>query len=152
MMNEERSTAGGIVEARLRIILCSLAVLVFLITPAELVLLEHTEDWQQLIPFVSAFFGLVASGWVLVGPSRRRILGARTLSAGIIFTAAIGLVLHLQANFELELEIQPGTTLGDVWLDALFGPAPLLAPGILLLGALLVLGATYTHPSLSERN
>ncbi|MDA0379383.1 MAG: hypothetical protein O2899_07810 [Bacteroidetes bacterium] len=139
-----------IVKARLRGILCSLAVLVFLFTPLELLLLEHTGDWIQLIPFAASFFGIVAAGWVLVSPSRLRIIGARLLAAGIIGVTLIGVVKHFQENLELELEVRPGTGWPDVWQDALFGAAPFLASGILLLGALLIIGATYAHPALTS--
>lgn len=147
-MSELRTPPDGVVEARLRMILCSLAVLVYLITPIELILLEHTEDPQQLIPFAAAFFGLVTAGWVLVDPTRARIMAARAVSVVIAVVTLIGVGLHFRANLELELEISPGTTAADVWLDAAFGAAPLLASGILLLGALLVLGATYAHPAI----
>lgn len=141
------TSESGIVEARLRGILCSLAILVYLITPVELILLDHVHEWQQLIPFVAAFFGLVTAGWVLVDPTRSRILAARAVSVAIAVVTVIGVGLHFQANLELELEIRPGTTFGDVWVEAAFGAAPLLASGILLLGALMILGATYAHPA-----
>jgi len=139
-------------EARLRGILCSLAVLTFLFTPIELLLLGHTETWLQLVPFAASFFGLVAAGWVLVEPSAARLSGARWLSLVIIGTAVIGTWQHFQENLELELEIRPGTTWTDVVWEALHGSAPTLATGILVLGALLVLGATYEHPALRQRS
>ena len=147
-MPELRSPQFGVVEARLRGILCSLAVLVFLITTLELLLLEHTGEWQQLIPFAASFFGLVAAGWVMVEPSPGRIKAARAIAVGIGLVTLTGVILHFEANLELELEIRPGQAISDVWLDALFGAAPFLASGILLLGALLILGATYAHPAL----
>lgn len=147
MMVDKRAPQEGVVEARLRGILCSLAVLVYLITPVELILLDHVHEWQQLIPFVAAFFGLVTAGWVLVDPTRARIIAARGVSVAIAVITIIGVGLHFRANLELELEIRPGTTFGDVWFEAAFGAAPLLASGILLLGAFLILGATYAHPA-----
>ena len=148
MMREGRSLRDGVVEARLRGILCGLAVLVFLATPVELILLEHTGDWQQLIPFVASFFGLVAAGWVTVEPSRTCLLGARAIAAAIGLITLIGVVLHFQANIELELEIHAGQAWTILWKQAVAGAAPLLASGILLMGALLILGATYAHPAL----
>lgn len=137
----------GETEARLRGILCSLAVLTFLFTPAELILLEHTGDWVQLIPFVASFLGLVAAGWVLVDPSHARIRGARWLSAAIALSGVVGSIKHVLHNLELELEIRPGWTWVESLPDALQGAAPSLATGILILGALLILGATYDHPA-----
>ncbi len=143
------SPSSAETEARLRIILCSLAVLTFLFIPVELFLLGHTETWLQWIPFVACFFGLVAAGWVLVSPTTMRISGARILSAGISLSAVVGSIQHFRENLALELEIRPGTVWTDVFWDALHGSAPTLATGILVLGALLVVGATYRHPALS---
>lgn len=133
-------------EARLRGILCSLAILTFLFTPVELLLLEHTGTWLQLVPFVASFFGLVAAGWVLVEPTPARLSGARWLSLAIIGAAVVGSFQHFQENLELELEIRPSAVWTEVIWEALHGSAPTLATGILVLGALLVLGATYRHP------
>lgn len=140
------STSSIDTEARLRIILCSLAVLTFLFIPVELFLLGHTETWLQWIPFIACFFGLVAAGWVLVSPTTLRISGARILSVGISLSALIGSIQHFRENLALELEIRPGTVWTNVIWDALHGSAPTLATGILVLGSLLILGATYRHP------
>jgi len=134
-------------EDGLRAILCSLAVLTFLFTPVELLLLEHTKTWLQLVPFVASFFGLVAAGWVLVQPTRARITGARLLSGAIVLSAMVGSIQHVRENLEMELEIRPGADWTSVFWEALHGSAPTLATGILILGALLVLGATYRHPA-----
>lgn len=134
------------VEARLRIIFCSLAVLTFVATPMELLLLEHTEDWVQLVPFVASFFGMVACGWVLVDPTPARLTGARWICGSIVLIAIVGSVQHFLHNLELELEIRPSASVWDGVWPALYGAAPFLATGILILGALMVLGATYRHP------
>jgi hypothetical protein len=144
------SPSSAETEARLRIILCSLAVLTFLFIPVELFLLGHTETWLQCIPFIACFFGLVAAGWVLVSPTIMRISGARILSAGISLSAVVGSIQHFRENLALEIEIRPGAVWTDVIWDALHGSAPTLATGILVLGSLLVVGATYRHPALSK--
>lgn len=147
MMEERHPLHAGETEARLRGILCSLAILTFLFTPAELILLEHTGDWVQLIPFAASFLGLVAAGWILVEPTRGRIQGAKWISVAIALSGVVGAVKHVLHNLELELEIRPGSTWLDALPEALHGAAPTLATGILILGALLILGATYRHPA-----
>lgn len=146
-MTDHRIRNGGETEARLRLILCSLAVLTFLFTPLELILLEHTEEWIQFVPFVASFFGLVAAGWVMVEPTSMRIRGARWLSVAIVSSGILGTVQHVLHNLELELEIRPGSSWTEVFVDALHGAAPSLATGILILGALAILGASYDHPA-----
>ena len=146
-MSDQPFAISVSVEARLRGILCSLAIFAFLFTPVELLLLEHTGDWVQLIPFAACFFGLVAAGWVLVEPSAMRIRNARLLSGAVVLTALIGSIRHLLHNLELELELHADTSWMEALWPSLHGAAPFLAPGILILGALMVLGATYRHPA-----
>lgn len=137
-------------EARFRLILCVLAVATFVVTPAELILLGHTQSVAQSVPFIACFFGLVASGWVLVDPDAIRLRRARLLSWLIMATAVFGGFMHLRANLLLQLEIRPNGTWSEAVWPALQGSAAFLAPGILVLGALLVLGATYRHPALAN--
>ena len=58
---------------------------------------------------------------------------------------------HIEHNLAFELEIRPNASASDVWLDALKGASPLLAPGVLGLAASLALAATYQHPALARR-
>ena len=147
-MNLFMETPGdSALEARFRLMLCVLAITTFVITPAELILLGHNHSAIQWVPFVASFFGLVASGWVLADPGPSRIKGARILSAAIILSGILGAFMHLRANLLLEMEIRPNFTLIDIIGPALQGSAAFLAPGILILGALLILGATYRHPA-----
>jgi hypothetical protein len=46
------------------------------------------------------------------------------------------------------LEMRPSAVWSDVWFEALRGAAPLLAPGILALAAIIAIAATYEHPAL----
>jgi hypothetical protein len=69
------------------------------------------------------------------------------LSAAIALSGVVGSIKHVLHNLELELEIRPGSTWVESLPDALQGAAPSLATGILILGALLILGATYDHPA-----
>jgi hypothetical protein len=136
-------------EARFRLMLCVLAITTFVITPAELILLGHTHSAIQWVPFVASFFGLVACGWVLADPGPTRIRAARLLSGPIILSGFLGAFMHLRANLLLEMEIRPNSPLVEAIGPALQGSAAFLAPGILILGALLVMGATYRHPASS---
>lgn len=61
-----------------------------------------------------------------------------------------GVYEHVAHNMAFEREIRPMADLAEVLWEGLFGASPLLAPGILALGALLALAATYRHPFLSR--
>ncbi len=60
----------------------------------------------------------------------------------------MGVFQHLQGNLLFELDIRPGATVGAVLWDALKGAAPLLAPGIMAMAAVVALSGTYCHPAL----
>lgn len=60
----------------------------------------------------------------------------------------MGVFQHLQGNRLFELDIRPGATVGAVLWDALKGAAPLLAPGIMVMAAIVALSGTYAHPAL----
>ena len=137
-------------EARFRRFLLWVTAGLFIGTPLELWLAEHTGDWVQWIPFALCAVGLVAVMGVLRAPARRTLLALRGTMLAVGAGAAYGVYSHLTANFEFELEIRPSAQVGDVVWDALQGASPLLAPGILGLAALLGAAATFWHPLLQR--
>ena len=138
------------VEARYRRFLLWVTAGLFLGTPLELWLTEHTGGWQQWIPFALCAVGLLTVASALWAPGRRTLLALRGTMGLIGVGAAYGVYLHLSHNIEFELEIRPSDGLGDVLWDALHGASPLLAPGILGLAALLGAAATFWHPALQR--
>jgi hypothetical protein len=63
----------------------------------------------------------------------------------------IGFYEHLANNRSFWLEIQPNATTWELIVATFNGGIPVLAPGILLLGAVIGLAATYRHPLLEGR-
>ena len=106
-------------------------------TMLELYLLDHYEDWQQLIPLVAIGGSLVAMGWYALqrtaffGNIFLGFLGATALSGGA------GVYLHLAANLEFEQEMKPSATFGDILIESLSGALPTLAPASLIVLALI---------------
>ena len=139
------------VVQRLRTFLLALAASLCAGTIVELLLAEHTETPIQLIPFVLCGVALVAVLAALVRPQRATLIGLRAVMALMIAGSCLGVFEHVQGNLGFELEIHPNATAGAVWLDALKGAAPLLAPGILALAAVIAIAATYYHPALERR-
>ena len=99
---------------------------------AELVLLEHYEDFRQLIPFVVIAIGLVAAGWLLARPGRAASRAFGSVVALLALSGLIGLILHYRGNVEFERERDPA--LGGVSLiwESLTGATPALAPGTMI--------------------
>ncbi len=137
---------------RYRLFLFLLTGAIFIGVLVELYFTEHTESPLQWIPFVLSGFGLVALVGVLVRPQRAMIFALRGVMGLVTLGSFFGMFEHIEHNLEFALEIRPNAVASDVFVEALGGPNPLLAPGILALGALLALAATYYHPDLDQKH
>ena len=136
---------------RLRRFLLALSVVLLCGAVAELWFVEHTEDPVQLVPFVLCGLGAAAGVVALVRPGRVALWALRAVMLLVALGSGLGVYLHVESNAALERELNPGMGAGQVWLGALGGANPLLAPGVLAVAALLALAATYQHPSLAGR-
>jgi len=130
------------VESWFRRFLRLTAAAVFLFTAIELLLLEHTETWIQWIAFSLCGIGLFASLNAMRRSDRPSVRLARWSGVLIIIGTIYGIVEHVLHNAELELEFRPNAVWSDVFWISLMGAAPLLASGILIFGALLLLAST----------
>jgi hypothetical protein len=139
-----------VIVQRLRSFLLLLTCGMCTATIVELLLANHTEDLVQWMPLGLCGAGLVAAGAALLRPGRGVLLALRATMGALIVGSLFGIYEHLSGNLAFELEIRPGAAGGDVWMEALQGAAPLLAPGILILAALLGIAGTYYHPALQR--
>jgi hypothetical protein len=142
---------AAMIERRLRRFLLITVGAVCLGTIAELWFAEHTESRTQLIPFVLCGLGFLSAAWVLLMPNRLSFYTLRVVMVTALGGSLYGMYQHLSNNLAFELEIRPNATRSDVWMDALKGVNPLLAPAILALVAVLAMAATYQHPALGKR-
>jgi len=140
------------VEKRLRTFLLWLAGSMCIGTTVELFLAKHYEDPLQLLPFVLCGVGLIAVAAVLRRQQRARLLALRGVMSLLLLVSLLGIYEHLVNNFAFELEMRPSAVWSDVWFQALRGAAPLLAPGILAVAAVVAIAATYAHPALARGN
>ena len=136
------------VEQRLRTFLLVLAGWMCVGTVVELFLAKHTEDPVQFAPFVLCGLGLIAVMAALRRPRRATLMALRGVMSLLMIGSLFGMYEHLANNFAFELEMRPSAVWSDVWFEALRGAAPLLAPGILALAAIIAIAATYEHPAL----
>jgi hypothetical protein len=117
---------------------------------AELLLLNHYEDWRQWIPLILLLLGLSASGWHAV---RRNALSVRMLQALFIcFIASgfAGVYFHYQGSAEFKLESNPSLRGWPLFWAAVRGKAPpLLAPGAMMQLGLIGWTYTFKHPALN---
>lgn len=142
---------SGSVEERLRRFLLLLAVTVFLAATVELVLEDHTKEALQFIPFGLCALALVALGAALLRPGRGTLRALRVAMVVVTLGGMFGAGIHLWENYQFAHDIRPNGALLDIAVATLKGAAPLLAPGVLIFGALIALLATYYHPGLKRR-
>lgn len=139
-----------IIEQRLRFFLLLLAGVMCIITPIELLLLEHHQEPMQMIPFILCGLGLVAVLAVLIRPQRVTILLLRGVMTLVMIGGALGVWEHLENNWGFALEIQPNASTTTAFIEALRGANPVLAPGVLGVMAIIALLSTYYHPALTK--
>jgi len=124
---------------------------VFIMTVTELFFLSHWTEWIQYLPFVLSGLGLVTLGMAYFRPTRRTLLVLRWSMIVIALCSFIGFYEHMENNFEFNKEIRPNATAQQSIVATLEGANPVLAPGILTLGAVIGLAATYQHQVLAEK-
>jgi hypothetical protein len=114
---------------------------------AELLLLEHYESGWQWTPLVLLVALLVAVALVWRRPSPATVRFFQTVMWLCLAAGAVGVFLHYDGNVEFELEREPlsGWLL---FLEAIRGATPALAPGALAQLGLLGLVYSYRHPAL----
>ena len=137
-----------IILARLRQLLLAITAGVFLMTAAELFFLGHWNEVIQLLPFVLCGLGLMAVGLAYFRPTRSSLKFVRGAMILIGLCSLIGFYEYMSRNYQFWLELYPHAAAGELVKATLEGEFPVMAPGILLLGAVIGLAAVYQHPLL----
>ena len=117
----------------------ALAVLLGLGLVGDLLLEGHTATPLQWLPFVAATaFVLGALPRLLASPpSWTRPSGLLAAGLGGL-VGVFGIWEHVEHNALFEAEIRPTAPASEVWLEALVGGNPVLAPGAFVLGGALL--------------
>jgi hypothetical protein len=127
-------------------------------TALELLLLRHWDNGLEVIPFVSIAALGVAIAILASAHSPRAVHVARLVSSVVSASGAIGVFIHVRANYEAApldfrfTDSWPATAEPIRWLLAAtdtVGPSPTLAPAALTFAALALLAATLRHPALA---
>jgi hypothetical protein len=116
---------------------------------AELLLLEHIEDFWQWVPLILMGLGLIILGWHAVDRGRASVRVFQGTMILFVVSGFVGFWMHYQANVEFELEMYPTLNGLPLFWEALQGALPTLAPGAMIQLGLLGLASTYRHPSLA---
>jgi hypothetical protein len=130
---------------RLRRLLLLASAAGFAGTGAELLLLGHTEGWQQLVPIALLALALLTLVWQLVSPAGPAVAAFKAVMWLCVISGGAGVVLHYQGNAEFELEMYPEMRGFELFSETMTGATPVLAPGTMALLGLV--GLTYAFVS-----
>lgn len=103
----------------------------------ELYLLDHYEDTLQLIPMICIG---VSMSILLILFFKRSTVVMKLFKFILILTSLSGIYgayLHLNANYEFELEMKPSANNWDLLLESFSGAFPALAPLSMIVMALI---------------
>ncbi len=106
-------------------------------TALELYLLDHYEDTLQLIPMLCIGASIIILVVLLYRRTKWTIRLYKLILALTALSGIYGTFLHLQANYEFELEMKPTAKAWDLFVESLSGALPALAPGSMILLALI---------------
>jgi hypothetical protein len=115
---------------------------------AELLMLRHTEGFWQLAPLALLAAALPVLAWSGVRRSAASVRTLQLLMGTFLLSGLAGVVLHYQGNAVYEMESMPGVGGWELFVKAVMGASPTLAPGSMLLLGLVGLVYTFRHPAL----
>jgi hypothetical protein len=139
---------SDVILARLRQFLLVITAGIFVMTAAELFFLAHWNETIQFLPFALCGLGLIAVTLVYFRPTRTGLKLLRGSMILIGVSSLVGFYKHMAGNYRFWLELYPNAGAWDLVKATLEGEFPVLAPGILLIGAVIGLAAAYQHPLL----
>jgi len=118
---------------------------------AELLLLNHIEDFYQLIPVLLSGGAALAAALITLRPSRGTVRLFQAVMGLLLLSGAIGVVLHFQVTMEFQLEMDPALAGWALFRKAIVAKAPpALAPGAMTQLGLIGLAYTFRHPALQS--
>jgi hypothetical protein len=137
--------------ARIRQLLLAISAAVFVMTVTELFFLSHWTETIQLLPFVLSGWGLIVLALAYFKPGQTTLNLLRWSMVIIGLCSLVGIYEHMENNLGFQMEIQPNATPLELIMATLEGANPVLAPGILMLGAAIGWTAAYGHAALKNK-
>ena len=118
---------------------------------AELLLLNHVEDFYQLIPVMLSGGAVLTAAMVVLRPTPGTVRLFQAVMVLLLLSGAIGVVLHYQVTMEFQLEMDPTLSGMALFRKAIVAKAPpALAPGAMTQLGLIGLAYTFRHPALQS--
>ena len=114
-------------------------------TEVELLLLKHTDGVWQIVPVVLLALGIVVLAWCVATQSAASIRGLRATMILFIVSGLLGVVLHFKGNVAYEHDSDPSLTGRALYVNAVSGSTPTLAPGTMIQLGLVGLVFTFRY-------
>jgi hypothetical protein len=114
-------------------------------TEVELLLLEHTDGVWQIVPLVLLGLGIVMAVWCIAKKSAASIRGLRATMILFIVSGLLGVVLHFKGNVAYEHDSDPSLSGRALYVSAVSGSTPTLAPGTMIQLGLVGLVFTFRY-------
>ena len=129
-----------------------LAVVVVAGTVAELVMAKHWEEPVQIMPFVVCAAALAAIAAVRARPSGLTVRAFWVTMTIVAATSALGAWQHVLANRGFMLDRDPDLSGVSLLVAMLTGRAPVGAPGVMALAAVLALAGQWAVTVAASRS
>jgi hypothetical protein len=146
-MPSDNSTLSFIRKALLAIL-----VLGVVGTQAELLLLKHTDGVWQLVPIYLNWLALVVLAWYGLRRSAASLRAIQWVMLLCLLSGGVGAIQHFRGNVGYAEESNPGLSGRDLYIEAVQGSTPTLAPGTMVQLALIGLAFTFRHPGLRRKH
>lgn len=131
-----------IVSFKLNQVLFTALVFGFFGCVLELYLLKHYESILQSIPLVCIGLAIACLLILRYKLNKNLLRTFNFLMISIACSGILGAFLHLRANYEFEKEMRPSASAFDVFSESFSGALPALAPGSMVILALI--GYSYS--------
>ena len=117
-------------------------------TIVELLLLKHTEGVWQLSPLILGALILLVLAWFGVTRSAASLRTLQGIMVLTLLSGGIGTVQHFRGNVIYAKESNPSLSGRELYVEAVMGSTPTLAPGMMVQLALIGLAFAFRHPRL----
>ena len=117
-------------------------------TVVELLLLKHTDGFWQLAPLGLCALTLIVIAWFGATRSAASLRALQGIMVLTLLSGGIGAVQHFRGNVIYASESNPSLTGRELYVEAVMGSTPTLAPGMMVQLALIGLAFAFRHPRL----
>jgi hypothetical protein len=147
-MNESIEPSGLRMMRHLMLLLLTVAMIG---TAADLMLLDHHEEFWQMVPLGVIALGIVSVALTALKGGAGTVTLMRVTMALFICSGLLGMGLHYIGNSEFQLEMDPSLHGWGLFMKSVTSKAPpALAPAAMIQMGLLGLLYTYKHPALGD--